>query len=140
MSVSKFLKRIFSPELEIDKDKLTELQDGSKVVKHIASHLHDYTHGITSDPVTVFAIVFSAMIHDVDHRGVSNTQLMKEDPNMAQYFRNKSIAEQNSLEISWAIFSEDRFTELRDYIFGTQQELDRFRQVVVNVVLATGTQ
>jgi len=34
--------------------------------------LHDHTYGITSDPLTQFACVFSALIHDVDHYGKSS--------------------------------------------------------------------
>jgi hypothetical protein len=136
MSVSKFLKRIVTPELELG--DLGNMMDKNSITKQIASQLHDYTHGINSDPVTLFAIVFSALIHDVDHRGVSNAQLIKEEPNMAQLFRNKSIAEQNSLEISWDLMVSGRFKDLRDYIFTDQEDLARFRQVIVNVVLATG--
>jgi hypothetical protein len=33
--------------------------------KTMASHLHDYTHGTTSEPLSILAIVFSALIHDV---------------------------------------------------------------------------
>jgi hypothetical protein len=66
----------------------------------LASKLHDYTHGINSDPLTVLAIVFSALIHDADHRGVSNAQLIVEQPEMAKLYRKKSIAEHNSLDCS----------------------------------------
>jgi hypothetical protein len=38
---------------------------------------YDYTFGISTDPLTKFAIVFSALIHDLDHDGVSNWQLVK---------------------------------------------------------------
>lgn len=113
-------------------------KDDVTIAKKVASHLHDYTHGINSDPVTLFAIVFSALIHDVDHRGVSNVQLIKEEPSMAKLFRNKSIAEQNSLEIAWQLLVSDRFIDLRNYIFASEDDLLRFRQIIVNVVLATG--
>jgi len=140
MSVSKFLKRIVTPKLELEKLKTSEnANNAATTAEQIASHLHDYTHGLTSDPITIFAIVFSALIHDVDHRGISNMQLMKEEPAMASTFRNQSIAEQNSLDISWELLTTDRFQELRNYIFVHPGELQRFRQVVVNVVLATGT-
>lgn len=46
--------------------------------KDSASLLHDHTHGITSDPLTQFACAFSALIHDADHVGVSNAQLVLE--------------------------------------------------------------
>jgi hypothetical protein len=132
MSVDKLLKRIVAPDLTRD-----ELERVGKSSGELASCLHDYTHGINSDPLAVFGIVFSALIHDADHRGVSNAQLGKEEQHLADSYRNKSIAEQNSLDISWNLLMSEQFDELRSCIFGTKQELLRFRQVIVNVVLAT---
>lgn len=60
MSANKLLNRIVIPE-NVDYDR--ESND-------IASDLHDYTYGITSDPLTQFAVVFSALVHDVDHTGM----------------------------------------------------------------------
>jgi hypothetical protein len=51
--------------------------------------------GITSCPLTQFAVVFSAIIHDVDHPGVPNAQLVKEKSPLAEMYRNVSVAEQN---------------------------------------------
>jgi hypothetical protein len=62
----------------------------------MASELHDSTYGFTSDPLTQFSIVFAALIHDVDHPGVSNAQLANEKSAIATLYRNKSVAEQNS--------------------------------------------
>lgn len=56
---------------------------------------------------------------------------------MALIYRNKSIAEQNSLDLSWNLLMSEQFTALRKCMFATDDELKRFRQVVVNVVLAT---
>jgi 3'5'-cyclic nucleotide phosphodiesterase len=126
MAVDKFMKRIVNPNIDVDSDN-----------GDVASHLHDYTHGINSDPLTLFAIIFSALIHDVDHRGVSNAQLAKEDEEMAALYHNKSIAEQNSLDIAWNLLMEPQYDELRSYLFLTEKDLMRFRQVIVNVVLAT---
>jgi 3'5'-cyclic nucleotide phosphodiesterase len=126
MAVDKFMKRIVNPDIDLE-------GDGS----NFASHLHDYTHGINSDPLTLFAIVFSALIHDVDHRGVSNVQLAKEEEEMATMYHNKSIAEQNSLDIAWNLLMEPEYSDLRSYLFLTEKDLLRFRQVIVNVVLAT---
>jgi len=47
---------------------------------------------ITSEPLNEFACLFSALIHDVDHEGVPNTQLAKEHPQMAAYYREKALA------------------------------------------------
>ena len=126
MSVNKLLMRVVTPDVDI------ENIDGD-----FASHLYDYTHGINSDPITILAIIFSAVIHDLDHRGVSNVQLMKEEPEMGKMYNGKSVAEQNSLDIAWRIFMMDEYTMLRKFLFQTEAEMKRFRQVLVNVVLAT---
>jgi len=131
LCVSKFLKRIVSPELT--DGELSKMKDNKK----LASHLHNYTHGINSDPVTLFAILFSAVIHDVDHPGVSNSQYASEHPMIGERYHNKSVAEQNSLDVAWDVLMDSHFREMREYIFETNDELIRFRQVVVNVVLAT---
>lgn len=128
MSVKKLLKRIVAPELS--PEQLDRLQGKGR--KDVASHLHDYTHGITSDPLLSLAITFSALIHDTDHRGVSNMQLMVETPELAALYNNKSIAEQNSLDLSWEILMQDQFEELRLCLFSSQAELMRFRQLIVN--------
>ena len=130
LSVNKLLKRIAAPDLN-------QKQIGNMKEGEWASQLHDFTHGIISDPLAVFAVIFSALIHDVDHQGVSNKQLMKEDPAMGKRYRNKSVAEQNSLDISWEFLMSPQFDNLRSCLFGTEDELLRFRQLVVNVVLAT---
>jgi hypothetical protein len=132
MSVSKLLTRIVAPDLQ------KHMKSGDTIEQEdLASHLHDYTHGITSDPLAVLAIELSALIHDADHRGVSNGQLIKEEEEMGELYRNKSVAEQNSLDISWDLLMSDQFGELRKCLFANEAELLRFRQVLVNVVLAT---
>jgi hypothetical protein len=134
MSVTKLLKRIVAPELTTDQLELAWKKGGQA---DLASHFHDFSHGIVSDPLAVFALTFSALIHDADHRGVSNLQLAKEEPDMANGYHNQSIAEQNSLDITWNLLMLDQFQELRTFIFGTQAELVRFRHLLVNIVLAT---
>lgn len=132
MSVNKLLSRVVAPDLAPpDCERLRRGRD------EVAAQIHNFTHGITSDPLAVFAIVFSALIHDVDHQGISNMQLIKEDPGMGQMYRGKSVAEQNSLDVAWDIFMSNRFSALRRYIFVSRAEMMRFRQLIVNVVLAT---
>lgn len=134
MSVNKLLKRIAAPQLNFqesaDNQSHNEMTD-------IGASLHTYTYGISSDPLALFAIVFSALIHDVDHRGCSNAQLSKEETHMASRYKNQSIAEQNSLDISWNLLMSDRFHCLRNSIFQCEEDLLRFRQILINVVLAT---
>ena len=99
--------------------------------------LHKYTYGITSDPLTQFAVIFLALIHDVEHPGVPNGQLVKEDSNLVRKYKNKSVAEQNSVDKAWNLLMEPAYKDLRGCIFQNQSELDRFHQLVVNTVMAT---
>jgi hypothetical protein len=125
MSVVKLLSRIVAP---------SDIQVESGV---FASTLHDHTYGITSDPLTQFACIFSALIHDVDHVGVPNTQLIKENAAIADLYKNKSVAEQNSVDLAWDLLMDDRYDNLRSTIYASEEELKRFRQLVVNSVMAT---
>jgi hypothetical protein len=68
---------------------------------------------------------------------VSNARLAEEQPALADMYKNKSLAEQNSLDLAWSILMADEYEELRAAMFATKTEMMRFRQVVVNVVLAT---
>ena len=88
LSVSKLLTRIVAP---------TDFDFDNSATR--SQMLHDHTYGITSDPLTQFACVLSALIHDVDHTGVPNTQLVKENQSLATYYGERSVAEQNSVDL-----------------------------------------
>jgi hypothetical protein len=81
--------------------------------------------------------VFSALIHDVDHSGVPNAQLVKEESPVAILYNAKSVAEQNSFDIAWDLLMEPTYKNLRKTIYVTEGEFKRFRQLVVNGVMAT---
>lgn len=94
MSISKLLSRIVAPQGAVS----FEEQDQRNYQKaHDASSMHDHTYGITSQPLTQFSVVFSGLIHDLDHPGVPNAQLVKENSDMAQKYNDTSVAEQNSV-------------------------------------------
>jgi hypothetical protein len=50
------------------------------------------------------------------------------DP-MAVKYNKKSVAEQNSVELSWAILMQPGFDDLRACIYCNEDEFTRFRQV-----------
>mmetsp|Transcript_8004 Transcript_8004/g.20080 ORF Transcript_8004/g.20080 Transcript_8004/m.20080 type:complete len:1233 (+) Transcript_8004:204-3902(+) len=131
MSVAKLLGRIVAPDQVVDQNKATG-DEGA-----ILSALHDHTYGITSDPLTQFACVFAALIHDVDHPGLPNTALFMEDPDLAMKYDSKSIAEQHSVNLAWSTLQGSKFEILRDAICQTAHEERRFRQLVINSVMAT---
>lgn len=122
MSVTKLLSRIIAPVAGND---YTDVEQ------------HDFTYGITSDPLTQFGVVLSALIHDLDHSGVPNAILVKEGAELAAKYNNKSVAEQNSVDLAWGMLMSNRYKDLRECIYTTQAELERFRSIVINVVLAT---
>lgn len=131
MSVVKLLSRIVAPT-----DKVIEIAEQENQ-GDLVSTLHDHTYGITSDPLTQFACVFSALIHDVDHPGVPNSQLVQEESPLVLRYKGKSLAEQNSVDMSWEVFLDDQFKDFRNTICPSEAEMARFRQLVVNIVMAT---
>ncbi|KAL7561168.1 hypothetical protein ACA910_011989 [Epithemia clementina (nom. ined.)] len=83
MSVVKLMSRVMTPLLEAHDDDSTGTEQ----------MLHDHAYRITSDPLTQFACALSAVIHDIDHCGVPNAQLVREQNPIALRFKNKSVAE-----------------------------------------------
>lgn len=72
-----------------------------------------------------------------DHPGVPNAQLVKEQTRIAVYYKNQSIAEQNSVDLCWDLLMDPKFKNLRETIYSNDIERRRFRQLVVNSVMAT---
>jgi class 3 adenylate cyclase len=128
MSANKILKRVVNAD---------HVKVRNNSLDNLASKIHDYTYGITSDPLTHFACLFSALIHDVDHPGISNAQMLKEKHALAEVYDGKSIAEQNSFDFAWGLLMETQFDDLRDCLFENEEDLKRFRQLVINSIMAT---
>lgn len=139
LSVVKLMKRVVTDGTNTTDEDMIKAAAGLSDSQHHQDDDDDMnTYGIlTSDPLTLFAIVFSALVHDVDHRGISNMQLAKECPVLAEKYQNKSLAEQNSFDIAWTLLTSSKFSDLRTTIFPTESDLAHFRQVAVNTVLAT---
>ena len=95
------------------------------------------TFGISADPLAQFVIVFSSLVHDVDHQGVPNAQLVKEHDPLCDQYDSRSVAEKRSIAVAWEILMEDRFLDLQAVIFTNSREMVRFRQLLMNTVLAT---
>jgi 3'5'-cyclic nucleotide phosphodiesterase len=126
LSAVKLLSRIVAPDLpSYGKDS------------DVDRNLHDHTYGITSDPLTQFACVFAALIHDVDHSGIPNSQLAVERSSIVAMYNGKSLAEQNSFDLTWQLLMDDQFYNLRRTIYVNAAEFQRFRQLVLNSVMAT---
>lgn len=79
---------------------------------------HVSTFGISSCPMTHLALVFSALVHDVEHQGVGNQQLINEEDPLAIKYNGKSVAENNSLDVARNLLSQDCYSNLRKSMFG----------------------
>jgi len=104
------------------------------------------------------------LIHDVDHAGVPNAQLVKENDPVAVAYKNQSVLEQNSVDLAYdlvcslnrlqlfdslvctcshlpyvSIFQlmDAKFSNFRELLLSDEEEKKRFRQLVVNSVMAT---
>lgn len=124
----KLLGRIAPPANSTD---VMDCEDDEVVV------LRDLASRISCDPLVHFACVFTALIHDVEHPGVPNSQLVKENTKIAETFDGKSVAEQNSVVVAWNLLLQPKFALLRHTLCATIEEAKRFRQLVVNAVMAT---
>ena len=69
--------------------------------------------------------------------GIPNFLLIQEDAHLAAAYQNKSVAEQNSVDLAWQALMSSEFEALRACIFSDIAELRRFRQLLVNSVIAT---
>ena len=134
MSASKLLKRIVRPD---SIDNCSGGNENNRKEQSVARKIHESTYGISSDPLMQFATVFAALIHDVDHTGLPNSQLIHMQTSAAIIYKNKSVAEQNSVDVAWTVLMDQDFDELRAAIYSSRGELKRFRQLVVNAVMAT---
>lgn len=131
MSARKLMKRIVNPDVDYQAEKYRNSEE------KIARDIYEKTYGIAFDPLMQFAIVFSSLIHDVDHTGISNAELVESGAPLSHRYKRKSVAEQNSVTISWSILMAERYKELRKCIYTTEAELRHFRKLVVNAVMAS---
>jgi len=95
------------------------------------------TFGFRDDPLMQFCILFSALIHDVDHRGIPNRQLSLDDEELAMRYNDQSIAENHSLFIAFCELRKPKYEKFRCLVFPHDEDYRRFRSSCINLVLST---
>ena len=95
------------------------------------------TYGIKGDPLIHLGFLFSALVHDVDHKGITNRQLVLESDDLAIMYNDQSVAEQRSLAVAFTLLMEDKYVDLRCILFVGRHEFLRFRSNVIGLVLCT---
>lgn len=97
----------------------------------------NFSFGIGEDPRILFAMVFSALIHDLGHTGVPNSVLVEEEDELAILHNDVSVAEQNSLQVAFSMLQKDEFALLKKCICPTPEERKFFRKKVICMVMVT---
>jgi hypothetical protein len=100
-------------------------------------NVYQRTYGISQDPLAQFALVFAALVYSCDHPGVPNSQLVKENSDGAMKWKSRFIIQQSALDTVWSSLMMPQFNDLRSCIFGDILGMKRFRQLLVNLCLAT---
>ena len=98
---------------------------------------HQKTFGLKSDPLSHLALLFSALVHDVEHQGVPNRQLVLESDSLALLYNDQSVAEQRSLAIAFAELRKECYHNLCNVMFDDVEDYRRFRKTVIDLVLTT---
>lgn len=107
------------------------------ILHRVPGETSPLTYGLRDDPLMQFALLFSSLIHDVQHKGIPNRQLALEDDELAIKYNDQSVAENQSLYIGFAELLKSDYEKLRSVVFPMQEDYRRFRSACVNLVLAT---
>lgn len=98
---------------------------------------HAYTYGLRNDPLMQLVIIFSALIHDVEHRGIPNRRLVIEEDELALIYNDQSVAEMRSIFVAFTEFKKAKYDHLRNAVFPSEIDYRRFRDATIDLVLAT---
>jgi len=109
----------------------------------------DLSYGLTACPLTHLALVIAALVHDVEHQGVGNKQLVDENDPLAIKYKGKSVAENNSLSVALEMLEDPKYSNLYQSLFGPSDNLNKdaraelehderlFRRIFYDIILAT---
>eukprot|EP00594_Rhizosolenia_setigera_P003342 CAMPEP_0178941660 /NCGR_PEP_ID=MMETSP0789-20121207/1533_1 /TAXON_ID=3005 /ORGANISM="Rhizosolenia setigera, Strain CCMP 1694" /LENGTH=502 /DNA_ID=CAMNT_0020620925 /DNA_START=2072 /DNA_END=3580 /DNA_ORIENTATION=- len=101
----------------------------------------DLAKSVQKNSFLHFVFIFSAFIHDLDHLGVSNKQLIDEDHPLAKKYSKdtSSIAEFHSISLAFEILVKEEYSHLVKEVFGENENsiLGKFHESVKKFVLNT---
>jgi 3'5'-cyclic nucleotide phosphodiesterase len=89
------------------------------------------------DPVTEFGILFSALIRNVEHFGLSNQQHMDEGNPIAICYDGKNFTKNIAIEILWKLFIQSKYDDQWHCIFVSEEDMEKCRLLIVDCVLTT---
>eukprot|EP00605_Chrysophyceae_sp_TOSAG23-4_P001574 GSChrysophyteH1.ASY1.ANO1.1727.1 assembled CDS len=104
-----------------------------------ACHVFMNTFVLLQDSVIAFtrveraALLFGAIVHDLEHQGVPNAQLVKEGSPLALKYSNSSVAENNSIDVALELLERPD----KDIFGFSPPESQRFSSLLRAIILAT---
>ena len=93
-----------------------------------------YVLGESVSPLDKISLLYSGLIHDVEHLGVPNISLIRKSHDLAVLYHDQSVAEMNSLAIGLNLLQQ---TESDIIVDLPKTERFQFRQNVIELVLST---
>jgi len=92
-----------------------------------------------ADPIIGFSLVFSALIHDAGHTGMSNKILKEQEHPLALRYSdaNTPIAEKHAIDLALEILFKDEYKVLRSAIIPAELDKVRFSKIIFQSVLVT---
>ena len=97
------------------------------------------TFVLTEDPLNSFSLVFSALIHDAGHTGMSNKILEDSRHPLSEKWCAKDvpIAERNSIDLVMSILFRPEYQSLRDAIIPGVKDKIQFGKTLFQSILIT---
>ena len=108
---------------------------------HVASSLSRMMDQLCFDfprKLPKFAVMFAALISELDHPGLDNEYLTNDQSmRLGEEYKGKSITQKHAFELAWIMFSDKKYDDLRSRLCPTDEALGCFRRLVHDFVLAT---
>jgi 3'5'-cyclic nucleotide phosphodiesterase len=98
----------------------------------LSKALDQVKHDIS--PVERFAVMLASLIYEVDHPGLDNENLSKRG---GAFPEGKSSTQLHAFELSWTIFSDQKYNRLRSVLCQNTEDFTHFSQLTKSCVVAT---
>ncbi|XP_076353073.1 3',5'-cyclic-AMP phosphodiesterase-like isoform X2 [Tachypleus tridentatus] len=116
-----------------------------KIPYHNSSHASDVTqcvHVLLFSPaldsvftdLEIFAALFAAAIHDVDHPGVTNQYLVNSSSELAIMYNDESVLENHSLAVAFKILQDEN---CNIFVNLNKKQRQTLRKIAIDMVIAT---
>lgn len=117
------------------------VNNANKLLDMIVLHSHDGSIQIKSDSTFIF--LFSSLIHDVGHTGLTNAQISIEKHPYNDLYDSHNQLERHSLDLAFNVLERAEFKPVRQHLFGIEGtksyslKSQTFQEAVTTIILRT---